>query len=187
MLETQHLLCILKLYPRTGPTPSNVQEMLFGITGVAAAAVAVQAELQPNSSAAGSRVPALHAQQARQQQHSHVDMALAGLEAALQPGSDQRLADSSSSSSSSSNGLAGLSAGTPLQSAAAAEPGNLPPRWFAALPRLTQLRVVGCRARGSLPAELAAARQLNSLVLSHNKITGSLPEQLVQLQVSAAS
>ncbi|WIA22868.1 hypothetical protein OEZ86_009814 [Tetradesmus obliquus] len=44
------------------------------------------------------------------------------------------------------------------------------------------LRVVGCGACGSLPAELAGARQLNSLVLSHNKLTGSLPEQLLQLQ-----
>lgn len=66
----------------------------------------------------------------------------------------------------------------------AAAPGDLPPRWFLAYPHLQQLRVTACGATGQLPVELLSARQLSSLVLSRNKIRGTLPSQLVLLQVS---
>ncbi|KAF6265426.1 hypothetical protein COO60DRAFT_955373 [Scenedesmus sp. NREL 46B-D3] len=196
------LLCMKSNRP-IGPTPSNVQQMLLGVTDIAAAAL--QPKLQPDSSAAGSRAQTVHFQQARKQQHSDRAAEPSGQDRQPHPRVAQQLqrqliADSSSSfsndgvafsnrvasssSSSTATEQAGVSAAAPSHAAAtaAAEPGRLPPRWFAVLPRLTQLRVVGCGVQGSLPAELAAARQLNSLVLSHNRLTGSLPEQLVQFQ-----
>jgi hypothetical protein len=183
--------------------------MLYGTSDLAAAgaAAAVQPQLQAYSSEAGSK---MHLQQRHQQQHS--DAGALSTEhrfQLIQPGiyeqlRAQLLADNSNSSSAVLTAVSTSGADSssreydprgldtlvtlahflpPAAAAAAASPGSLPPRWFQVLPRLTQLRVVGCGARGRLPAELAAARQLNSLVLSHNKLTGSLPEQLVQLQV----
>jgi hypothetical protein len=187
--------------------------MLFGTNDLAAAAAAVQPQLQAYSSEAGSRVQLLLSQHWQQQQqqrgdnskHSpssgrEVQLAQQGiyeqLRAQLLPDSTRKNTNSAISTTTAKSVPEGLKAQAHLHpvtsllvasptaaAAAAAEPGHLPPRWFQALPRLTQLRVVGCGARGSLPAELSAARQLNSLVLSHNKLTGSLPEQLVQLQV----
>jgi hypothetical protein len=176
--------------------------MLFGTSDLAAAgaAAAVQPQLQAYSSKAGSK---MHLQQRHQQQHSDAGtLSTKHRSQLIQPGIYEQLraqllansstvisAVSTSGADSSSRGydpggLDTLDTLAPFPpAAAAAAPGSLPPRWFQVLPRLTQLRVVGCGARGSLPAELAAARQLNSLVLSHNKLTGSLPEQLVQLQV----
>ncbi|KAF8066351.1 hypothetical protein HT031_002675 [Scenedesmus sp. PABB004] len=64
----------------------------------------------------------------------------------------------------------------------AAAPGELPPRWFAALPSLRYLRVSGCGVRGPLRGgAVAAARQLTSLVLARNALRGPLPLELAQL------
>jgi hypothetical protein len=183
------------LHRDTGPTPSNALEKLAGSRDAAAAVV------QAGSSQAVS-MSLLHAQQLQQQQQKQLGRGAVSpevVEAQLQPGASLELpgqllaASGNSSSAINTTGSIDHEANstTPLLSAspaaaAAAEPGNLPPRWFAVLPRLTQLRVMGCGVTGGLPAELSAARQLNSLVLSHNKITGLLPEQLVQLQVRLA-
>lgn len=78
---------------------------------------------------------------------------------------------------------AAYSAGSPVATAPPAAPGELPRSWFLAYPYLQQLRVTACGARGKLPAELLSAKQLSSVVLSRNKIEGTLPQQLILLQV----
>lgn len=66
----------------------------------------------------------------------------------------------------------------------AQQPGEFPYSWFVAYPRLTHLRVVGCGAAGVLQGvPVAQAKHLASLVLSHNNLTGTLPDDLAQLKV----
>jgi hypothetical protein len=63
-------------------------------------------------------------------------------------------------------------------------PGDLPASWFLAFPRLSHLRVTGCGAGGVLHRlPLTATKQLASVVLSRNRLRGSLPAELAQLQV----
>lgn len=65
-----------------------------------------------------------------------------------------------------------------------ARSGELPYSWFAAYPHLVHLRVVGCGAAGALQGgRIAGAKRLASLVLSHNKLQGTLPDEFVGLQV----
>jgi hypothetical protein len=65
-----------------------------------------------------------------------------------------------------------------------ARSGELPYSWFSAYPHLVHLRVVGCGASGVLQGgRIAGAKRLASLVLSHNKLQGTLPDSIVGLQV----
>jgi hypothetical protein len=70
------------------------------------------------------------------------------------------------------------------QQQSAGVPGEFPYSWFVAYPRLTHLRVVGCGAAGVLRgAPVAQAKHLASLVLSHNRLQGTLPDEVAGLKV----
>lgn len=63
--------------------------------------------------------------------------------------------------------------------------GTLPVAWFQLFPRLAQFRIGGCSMSGSLPSQLLGLPRLESIVLPHNNLSGTLPVDLVpKLQVS---